>query len=52
MFILSSISMDLEFWSVNHASIYDSSESKGFKNVKILVKISNNRPNNLTDNHC
>ena len=32
MFILSSISSGLEFWSVNHISIYDNSESNVFKN--------------------
>ena len=31
MFILSSISGDLEFRSVNHTSIYENSEPKGFK---------------------
>ena len=36
-FVLSSISSGLEFWSVNHTSIYENSESKGFKN-KFLVK--------------
>ena len=28
MFILSSISRGLEFWSVNHTSIYENSESE------------------------
>ena len=43
MFILSSISSCLElFWSVNHTSIYDNSESKAFKNVKFFGEISNN----------
>ena len=38
MSILSSISSGLEFWSVNHTSICESSELKGFKNIKFLVK--------------
>ena len=36
MFILSSISSGLEFWSVNHASIYENSELKVFNNIKFL----------------
>ena len=47
MFILSSISSDLEFWSVNHTSIYENSELKVFKNIKFLGEISNHWPNNL-----
>ena len=38
MLILSSVSSDVEFWSVNHASIYENSESKVFKNIIFLVK--------------
>ena len=41
MFILSSISSGLEFWSVNHTSIYENSELRVFKNIRIynfLVK--------------
>ena len=41
-FILLSISSGLEFWSVNHTSIYKNSESKVFENVKMLGGISNN----------
>ena len=41
MFILSSISSGLEFWSVNHTSIYENSELKVFKNMKFLGKMSN-----------
>ena len=41
MFILSSISSGLEFRLVNHTSIYENSESKYFKNTKILGEISN-----------
>ena len=42
MFILSSISSDLVFLSVNHTSIYESSELKVFKNIKFLGEVSNN----------
>ena len=42
MFILSSISSDLEFSSVNYTSIYENSESKVFKNIKFLAEISSN----------
>ena len=47
MFALSSVSSGLEFWSVNHTSIYENSEFKVFKNIKFLGEISNNWPNNL-----
>ena len=47
MFILSSICSSLEFWSVNHISIYENSELKVFKNMKFLGEISRNWPNNL-----
>ena len=47
MFILSSISRGLEFWSVNHILIYENSESKVFKNIKFSGKINNNWPNDL-----
>ena len=47
MFILSSISSGLEFWSVNHKSIYENSESKDFKNITFFGEISNNWPNDL-----
>ena len=36
MFILSSTSTGLEFWSVNHTSIYGNSGSKIFQNVEFL----------------
>ena len=42
MFVLSSISNSLAFWSVNHTSIYENSESKVLKNIKFLGEISNN----------
>ena len=49
MFVLSSVSSGLEFWSVNHTSIYENSESKVFKNIKFLGEISNNWPSDLFD---
>ena len=47
MFILSSISRELEFWSVIHTSMYENSESKVFKNIRFLCEVSDNWPNNL-----
>ena len=47
--ILSSISSDLGFLSVNQTSIYEISELKVFKNVNILCEISNNWPNDLSE---
>ena len=47
MFILSSISSGLEFWSVNHTLIYQNSESKVFENITFLGEISHNWPNDL-----
>ena len=38
MFILSSISSGLEFWLVNHTSIYEKSELNVFKNMNFLLK--------------
>ena len=38
MFTSSSISSGLEFWSVNHTSTYQSSESNVFKNIFFWVK--------------
>ena len=46
-FILFSISSDLEFWSVNHTSIHENSESNAFKDLKFLTEISNNWANGL-----
>ena len=52
MFILSSISSGLEFWSVKHTtSIYENSESKVFKNIRNLGEIPNNWPNDLLGTH-
>ena len=42
IFILSSISSGLEFWSINHTSMYENSWSKVFKNIKFLGRICNN----------
>ena len=47
MFILSSVSSNLKFWSVNHNSIYENSESNFFKNVLCLGEISDNWPKDL-----
>ena len=63
MFLLSSISSGLEFWSVNHTSTYANSESKAFKNISFGVKYlitdqmiyldqMYKRIMNLVDNHC
>ena len=47
MFILSSVSRGLEFWSVNDTSLYENMESKVFKSIKFLGEISNNWTNDL-----
>ena len=47
MFVLSSSSCGVEFWSVNHTSIYENSESNVFKNIKCLGEKTNNWPNDL-----
>ena len=47
LFILSSISIGLEFWSVNHTSIYENSESKVIENMTFSGEISNKWPNEL-----
>ena len=47
MFLLSSISSDLEFKSINYTSIYENSESNVFENIKCLGEISINWPNDL-----
>ena len=47
MFILSFISRDFQFWSVNNTSIYENSESKIFKNINFLDEIFNNWVNDL-----
>ena len=45
--ILFSISSGLEFWSVNHISICENSESNVFKNIKFSSEIRNNWPNDF-----
>ena len=47
MFMLSSIPSGLEFWSVNHTSIYENPELNVFKNINILGEISTYWPNDL-----
>ena len=47
MFILSSIPGGLEFWSVNHTSMYENFELKVFPNIKFPGEISSNWPNDL-----
>ena len=47
MFILFSISSNLEFRSVKHTSIYENSKSKVFKNKIFLREIYNNWPSDL-----
>ena len=48
MFILFSISSGLELYESSiHYTIYESSESKVFKNIKLLGKISYNWPKDL-----
>ena len=47
IFILSSISGESEFWSVNHTSTYENSESNVFKNINFSDEISNNWPKDL-----
>ena len=62
MFIISGISRGLEFWSVNHTSIYKNSKLKVLKIQNILLKHLINWPNDslgtnlhkllsLADNH-
>ena len=47
IFILSSISRVLEFLSASNTSIYKNSESKVFKDIKLLGEISNNGTKDL-----
>ena len=47
MLILFSVSICLEFLSVNHTSVNKNSELKVFKNVKLFGEISSNCLNNL-----
>ena len=41
MFVLPSISSGLEFWSVNHSSIYEDSQLNVFKSINFLGETSN-----------
>ena len=47
MFISSSITCGLEFWSVNHTSIYENSVLNIFKITKSLAELSSNWPKDL-----
>ena len=47
MFILAPVSSSLDFWWVNHTSMYEHSESNVFKSIKFLGEISNNWLNDL-----
>ena len=47
MFILSSTSSGLEFWSVNHTSVYENSELEVFKNINFFSGISSYWPDDL-----
>ena len=47
MFILPSIPSGLEFWSVNHRSIYENYELNDAKTIKFLGEISSNWPDDL-----
>ena len=47
VFGLPSISSGLEFWSLNHISIYENSELKVLKNIKFFGEIFNSWPNDL-----
>ena len=47
MFTLSSINSGLEFWSVNHTSIYENSELNVLENIKCLGEISSIWPKDL-----
>ena len=42
LFYLLSLCADLEFWSVNHALMYENYDLKSFENIKLLGE----RPNN------
>ena len=47
MFILSSPYKSLEFWSVNHISMYENSELNVFLKMKFLGEMYSNSPNDL-----
>ena len=46
-FILSSVSRELLFWSVNQSSVKKKSELNVFRNIKFIGKTFNNWPNDL-----
>ena len=52
MFILSSVSNGLDFWSVNHTSRYENSKLKVFKNIKIYEILSEGLTTNLWVSHA
>ena len=47
IFVLSSISSGLEFWSIYRISIYIKIMEKFFRNIRFWGEISNNWPNDL-----
>ena len=51
MFILSSISSGLEFWSVNRTSIYENPELNVFKNMKFFGEMSKNWPSDSLESY-
>ena len=52
MFILSSVSNGLDFWSVNHTSTYENSKLKVFKNIKIYEILSEGLTSSLWVSHA
>ena len=52
IFILFSVSSNLEFRSVSHTFIYENSELKVFKNLTFLGAISDNGENDLFGKKC
>ena len=49
MFILSSTSRGLKFWSADHTWIYKNSELNVFNSIKFFGEISKNRPIDLLE---
>ena len=47
MFILSSTSIGLKFWPVNHTSVYENSKQKTFEKIKLVGEIFSNWSNDL-----
>ena len=52
MFILSSASSGLEFWSVNRTSIYENPKLNVFKIMKFFGKMSKNWPSDLLGSYA